>query len=124
MVHQAFEPGKIQGTKLLPFGGDHDGIGAFGRAIGALAIVHVRQVWLGLLHARWIVAAHSSPQIVQCRDQRNRRRVTGIIGVRFEGQPEHRNGLAAHRTAKRLDDLARHGAFALLVDRRNRFDQP
>jgi hypothetical protein len=34
--HEGFEPEKIQGAELLPFGRNHHRIRAFGRAIGAI----------------------------------------------------------------------------------------
>src|SRR5579863_9011118 len=120
--HYALEPSQIERAELLPFGGDDDGIGAVGGGIGAVAIFNGGQKRFDLLHAGRIVAAHRGAEVVQRGDQRDRRRIAGIVGIRLEGQAEYGDGLAAHRTVERRDHLARHGAFALLVDGGHRLD--
>jgi hypothetical protein len=39
--------------------------------------------------------------VLQRRDQRDRRRLAHVVGVRLEGEPEHRDGLAAQLAAER-----------------------
>src|SRR5579863_4377483 len=82
--HGGFEPAKIERAELVPFGGDHQRFGAGRGLIGAAAIGDRRQRRLGLLHAGGIVGAHRGPEILERRDQRDRRRIARVIGVRLE----------------------------------------
>jgi hypothetical protein len=47
-----------------------------------------------------------------------------VVGVGLEGQPEHRDGLAAQAGAHRICDLAGHRALAVVVDRQHGLDDP
>jgi hypothetical protein len=59
---------------------------------------------------------------VQRRDQRDRRRILGVVGIRLERQTKHRDRLAADRTVEGGDDFSRHRALALPVDGSDRLD--
>ena len=76
----------------------------------------------GLLHALGIVGADLGARVLQRRDDVERGRVAHVVGVGLEGQAEDRDRLAAHRAAAGGDDLAAHGALALVVDGRHRLD--
>ncbi len=90
--------------------------------IGAFAIGHVGQLQSRLLHPGRIVAAHPRAHVGQRGNQRHRRRIAGIVGVRLKRQAKHGNGRPADRTFQRCGDFARHGPLALLVDRGDGLD--
>ena len=95
MFHQFSQTLKIKRAKLIPFGGDHQRIGAVGARISAIAVGHVLQNGLGLVHAGGIEGADPCAHVLERRNQRHRGSFAHVIGVGLEGQAEHRDGLAA-----------------------------
>ena len=95
---------------------------ALGRRIGAVAIGDVGHQRLGLLHPGGIIGADLGAQVLERGHQRDRGRLAHVVGVRLEGQAEHRDRLAANRSAQRGGHLARHRTLALVVDRHDGLD--
>src|SRR3954454_25335770 len=92
-----------------------EGVGALGAGIGILAVLDAFEDVLGLVHAFGIVGPDSRAAIGQAGDDREGRGLAHVVGVRLEGEPEDRDGLAAHAAFSGVDALARHGALALIV---------
>src|SRR5690242_2353550 len=82
--HRLLETGEIKRAELLPFGDDHQRGGALRAVIGVLAEGDVGDIRLRLLHALGIVGAHLRTHVLECRDDRNRRRVAHVVGVGLE----------------------------------------
>jgi hypothetical protein len=116
---QAFE---IERPELSPFGDDDEGVGVLGAVIGPAGELDPADHLLGLRHSDGVVGAHPRAHVGERGDERDRRRLAHVVGVRLEGQPEDRDGLAAHAAAERRGDLARHAALSRFVDGGDRLD--
>src|SRR5215470_14234920 len=85
--HQLLEAVEVERAELLPFGDDHQRIGALGAIVCAIAIGHAVEHALRLLHADGIIDAHLRAHVLQRGDQRDRRRFSHVVGVRLEREP-------------------------------------
>ena len=101
--HHGLQAVEIERAELLPLGDDHQRVGAFRARVWPVAIGDVAEDGLRLLHAGRIVGADLRPHVLQRGDQRDRGRLAHVVGIRLEGEAEHRDGLAAHlpRQARR-----------------------
>src|SRR4029450_11776509 len=86
--HDGFKPIKIESAKLLPFGYNHQNRGALRTTIGIAAEGDVGDDALGLLHAGRIIGTHFGAEVLQRRDERNRRRLAHVVGVGLERQAQ------------------------------------
>ena len=113
---------QIKGAKSVPFGHDDHGIGIFGRFVTAASHLDCWHDLLRQFHTFRIISHHLRTGVGQCLRDGDRGCVPHVIGIGLERQAEQSHFLAAHFAPERMNDLAAHGAFALIVHLHDSFN--
>jgi hypothetical protein len=90
--------------------------------VGTVAEIDLGQHFPGFVHALGVVGLDARAGRLESRDDVKRRRIAHVVGVGFEGEPEHADGLALHAAAHRFDHPLGHGFLAGGVYRDNCVD--
>ena len=99
---------EIERAELIPFGQDHHRVGIRrcrhrDRARSSSPAMSLR----ASVHAGRIIGAHVRALRHERRHDHEARRLAHVVGVRLEGEPEHRDRLSPHRAAAGGHDLVR-----------------
>lgn len=116
LPHFPLQALEIERAELDPFRHDHKRVGIARAGIGILCIGDLGQFAPGLVHARRVEGTDRRAHVGEADDERNRGSLAHVVGVRLERQPEHGDLPAADLAAKRVGNLAGHGALAIVVD--------
>src|SRR5947209_19057976 len=99
-AHCRSDPVEVERAELVPLGDDDQRIGAIRRRIGVLGKLDTGEDLLGLLARHGIERRDLGSALDQRLDNRNRRGIAHVIGVRLEREPEHADALATALAAE------------------------
>ena len=120
---QVLEPGKVKITIGVPFGQQYHGVGALKRGVDLVKILDPgRQQRPRLGHPLWVMGMHPAAVFHEPRQDGQRGRGAHIVGLRLEGQTQHRDGPALFAAAERGADLLNHARLLRVIDLDHRLD--